>query len=517
MSQIIPQSNTLNQWIKRLDNTRLPVCESHRERALQVLKNSNKSLREIVQVISQAPIIPFIIMREANRHSSSFAEPVQNLESALSRLGMQRCVKLVNSLTATAESSMPKALRQVLLLGQHLNVQALGLFGTRMARLKHEIHVSSLLFLAPAWPLLTRQPELLEQWEQRVLGSNEPAEQVENELIGLPLTTLCLALAEHWKLPEWIIEGYRLLSENPQLLVSALHVARETQQPLLQQQKLDEQPALNTWLNRPANTVVFACGLVLAAHSSWGNEQCIRWQRLISLYLKEELADIQQITHQLAVKHARLQQHHDLWQPAQALLWPWNTERLKHHKPQLNTAPTATPASASAPQDGLSRWRRHCAELLKSPSPFHNSWDLTQGISLALQACGLQRICIVLLNKQAHYAKVSQLHGIQAEQLPDSFALPANPVIAHLLKQATHIVLCEDNAARISPHLPAELNQLFSKHNWILASLTNGQRVVMLIAADQSQSPLQPRTLQGFKKTLECAEQALRNFSTRSN
>lgn len=509
MSNIVPQTNTLIQWVKRLDNTRLPVCQTQRALALQALQNSNKSIGEIVQVISQAPIIPFIIMREANRSISALAEPVQNLESALARLGMQRCSELVSSLVAVQESMIPKALRQILLLGQHLNIQALGLFGSRMARLKNEIHVNSLLFLAPAWPLLTRQPELLEQWEQRVLGGNEPAEEVERELIGLPLTALCLALAEHWKLPDWIIEGYRLLSENPQRLVSALHVARQTEQPLLQQQQLDEQPALNSWLNRPANTVVFACGLVLAAHNCWGNEQCVRWQRLISLYLKKELADIQQATHQLAVKHARLQPQHDLWHPAQALLWPWSTERLKQVKPQ---------ASNAAPRsDDLTQWRHHCAALLKTPSPFTGSQDLTERISLALQACGLQRICIALFNKQAQHWAVSHLFGINTEQLPSSFILPINPVSQHLLKQTTHIVLSEANAAQLSAHLPSELKQLFAKHNWILASLSNGHSVVMLIATDQSSAVLAASTLQGFKKTLQCAEYALRHFSSVSN
>ncbi len=69
-------------------------------------------------------------------------------------------------------------------------------------------------------------------------------------------------MAEHWKLPDWIIDTYRRLNDNPEQLVQALHIAGHTEQPLLQQQRLDEQPVLNNWLNRPANTLVFTCGLV---------------------------------------------------------------------------------------------------------------------------------------------------------------------------------------------------------------------------------------------------------------
>lgn len=106
-----------------------------RERALQALQSPSKSLSDIAQVISQAPTIALIIMREANHASGSLAEPVQTLDNAMSRLDLQRCGELLKSLKDDQESDIPIALRQVWLIGQHLNIQALGLFGTRMARL----------------------------------------------------------------------------------------------------------------------------------------------------------------------------------------------------------------------------------------------------------------------------------------------------------------------------------------------------------------------------------------------
>ena len=507
MLKIIPQNTVLNQWIKRLDNTRMPVYEIHSRQALHALQSPNKSLRDIAQVISQAPTIAFIIMREANRGHSSLAEPVQTLESALSRLGLERCGVLLKSLQNDQEADIPQALRQVWLLGQHLNIQAVGLFTTRMARLWQEIHWGSLLFLSPTWPLLARHPELFVEWERRVLGDNEPAASVERELIGMPLTALCLGLAEHWKLPHWIIEGYRLLNDNPQQLVRALHIARQTEQPLLQQQKLDQLPMLNNWLNRPANTLVFTCGLVMAAHNSWGSEQCLRWQRLLSLYLKQELASVQQTTHQLAVEHARLQRNHDLWQPAQALLWPWETQRLRQ--------PAAKLSAAAPTSEDLVQWRTHCSELLRSPSSFSNTVQITQSLSQALQACGMRRICIMLRDQKTQHVQVSHVHGIKSEKIPHTFALESNAVLAHLLKQPTHLIITDQNASRITPHIPTALCTVFSQTTWALASVSNGRRVVMLIAADQRAADLHPLTLQGFKKTLECIERALVLFSSR--
>ena len=144
MSNILPQSKTLAEWIKLLDNTRLPVYREQRERALQALQSPSHSLRDIAQVISQAPTIAFIILREANRGHSSIAEPVQTLENALSRLGLQRCGTLLKSLIDDQEIDIPFGLRQIWLIGQHLNIQAVGLFSTRLARLWHEIHWGSL-------------------------------------------------------------------------------------------------------------------------------------------------------------------------------------------------------------------------------------------------------------------------------------------------------------------------------------------------------------------------------------
>ena len=508
MPNILPKNNkALEHWIQQLDNTRLPVYKAQRELALAALHSGDQSLGEIAQVISQAPTIAFIIMRESNRNSSTRAQAVQTLEQALSRLGLTRCGVLLNSLVDDQESDIPFALRQVWMIGQHLNVQAKGLFSTRMARLAQEIHWGSLLFLSPSWPLLTRHPEFFSEWERRVLGNNEPALSVEQELLGMPLTQLCLGLAEHWQLPDWIIEGYRLLNDNAHILVQALSIARHTEQPLLQQQKLDDQPTLNNWFHRPANTLVLACGLVMAAHNSWGNEQCIRWQRLISLYLNQELAVVQQTTHQLAVEHARLQRTDDLWQPAQTLLWPWSVRRLRQ------TAATAQPVPPNS--DDLAQWRDHCSQLLQSPSPFSNPVQLTHCISLALQACGMRRICIMLLNAQELQLQVTHTHGFSPEQIPARFNMIEHPTTASLLTEPSCLVITDTNRAQLTPHLPAELHTFFKRTHWVLASLSNGSRQVMLIAADQAAVALHPITLQAFKKTLEHIGRALVLFNSR--
>ncbi len=106
---------------------------------------------------------------------------------------------------------MPRALSQLLLISRHAMQQASGLFATRLARLWQEIHWGSLLTLAPVWALATAHPQLLESWQQRVqvYGLGRCSSEVEEELLGMPLLPICRALADRWRLPQWVIQGYR--------------------------------------------------------------------------------------------------------------------------------------------------------------------------------------------------------------------------------------------------------------------------------------------------------------------
>jgi hypothetical protein len=61
------------------------------------------------------------------------------------------------------------------MISQHATQQANGFFASRLARLWQDIHWGSLLFLSPLWPLALTFPELLEEWELRVIHKGESA------------------------------------------------------------------------------------------------------------------------------------------------------------------------------------------------------------------------------------------------------------------------------------------------------------------------------------------------------
>lgn len=499
-----PLPRTLADWIKQLDAVRLPVAAASHERLRHVLGSSSNTLRDIAEALQGSPSVALELVREANRAGNALGSATESVEGALNRLGLKRSAELLARLPALPAEQIPLPLRQIQLISQHAMQQASGLFGARLARLWQEIQCNSLLFLSPLWPLLVHHPRLYPEWERRVLVHGEPERKVELDLLGVPLLRLCLALAEHWRLPEWVLQAYRALNHDRRLLIKALHIARDQSSPLHQQQALDADSGLSRWLTHPANTILLANGVALSAHDNWTCPHSLRWQRLTALYMRVPLEELQQQIHQHAAQSARVHGQPDLWHPAVALLWPWEARRF-----QMAPEPPAAP-SASA----LQEWRRHCTQLLQEPSPFANIVQLTACARDAFQACGMGRTLILMLDRSS-----GRLVAQQAAGLAPTAGLSLDPaqsqVTKRLLEQAGQLRLTPANAPQFSALIPGHLKGLFSSDHLLLRSIASHGRVVMLVVADQQGLPFADVTLQAFGKTVQCIERALDRFAHR--
>lgn len=210
MESKIPTQNprTLDAWVKLLDGVRLPVPKHSHDRVMSAINDYRRSLREIAELMQDSPALVLSVMREANHPANaSQAEPAESLEIALNRLGLARSKELLNRLPALPDADIPPVLRQFLMISQHAAQQASGLFASRLARLWQEIHWGSLLFLSPLWPMALTCPALLDAWELRVIHKGEDAAQVEEELFGVRIMALCQAVAEQWRLPQWVTQA----------------------------------------------------------------------------------------------------------------------------------------------------------------------------------------------------------------------------------------------------------------------------------------------------------------------
>ncbi|MDI3356237.1 HDOD domain-containing protein [Pseudomonas sp. UYIF39] len=501
-----PKPTTLEGWVKLLDGVRLPVPQASHDRVCKAIANSRSSLRDIAELIQDSPALALSVIREANRHThGSMTEPAENLEVAINRLGLKRTEELLARLPAEPQLDIPVALRQLQMISQHATQQANGFFASRLARLWQDIHWGSLLFLSPLWPMALTHPQLLEEWELRVIHKGESARKVEKQLFGARLLDICLALVDIWRLPIWVQQGYRLLLNEQRELVKVLRIARDSDHPLRQQNRLDDDPTLRRWLNQPANTVLLANGLALSAQQAWDSPHSERWQYLTSLYLQIPMDEVQQQLHQQAANSARHHAMPDLWHPAVSLIWPWGMNRV--HAGLL-------PAPAPTAED-LAKWRRQCAELLVEPSRFTNAMHLTTSARDALVACGMRRVMILMADRPHDNLRVHQTAGLQKEVAGLNFAVSQSTLLQRLLSQQAQVRLTPANYAQFSALLPASLRSQFGGEHLLLRSLVNNGRVIMIVVADQGGGPFSEITVQAFGKTAQCIEKALHSFSHR--
>ncbi|WP_278462546.1 HDOD domain-containing protein [Stutzerimonas kunmingensis] len=502
MTTTPPLPRTIPAWIKALDDAPLPAFAGVHGKVRLALRDSSKSMRQIAELIQDSPVLALRFIQEANRGIGD-SQPAESLEVALSRIGLQRAEALLARIPAMEAADMPQPLRQLVLISRHASQQANGLFAARLARLWQDIHWGSLLFLSPAWALIGAYPHLLDSWEQRVLVKGEPASRVERELLGVSLLELCLRLAEHWRLPDWIIQGYRLLGTDRRRLIKALHIAHDNEHPLHQQQMLDADPDLRRWLTLPSNTIVLANGLALSSHHSWSGVHSLRWQRLAGLYLQVSLADLQQMVHQQAATSAREIGRTDLWHPAQGLLWPTGTRFQV-----LRAAPVASDAD-------LAEWREHCRRLLSEPTPFSNVLQLTATASQALACAGMQRALVLLFDRKQNRLVAQQSAGLPSDAARLTLTPEQSQIVRRLLEKPAQLRLQPANMAQFSALLPGSLKALFSGEHLLLRSLGIDGRVLMLVVSDQNGAPFSDTTLQTFAKTTQCIERALATFSRR--
>ncbi len=510
MAQFMPTSpslpRTLAAWIKALDAVRLPIAPEEHQRARQALTDEHRSLREIADLLESSPVVVLQLMREANRSSHALGDPAETLEVALTRIGLKRASEVLSRVPLLEPGAGCPAFHQVVLISQHASQQASGLFSARLARLWQEIHWSSLLFLAPVWTLIGAHPELLEAWEQRVLVKSEPVRRVERDLLGLPLVELCLGLARHWQLPAWVIEGYRVLTEDRRRLVKALHIVRDNEHPLQQQQVLDDDPDLRRWLTLPSNTPLLANGLAISAHHTWSGLHTLRWECLTALYLNQPLGALQQLIHQLAVRSAERHALAGLWHPALSLVMPWESRY-----PPPRQAPAAAPASAQT----VSLWRKYCAELLQSPSAFINALQLTACARDAYLAGGIARVLLLQLDPARNLLVTRQSSGLGAAAATLQLDPAHSQLLRQLMEKPRQLQLTPENFARFSAFLPGAIKSLFASENLLLRSLASNGRTVMLVIADQQGAPWTETALQVFSKTGQCLERALDNYAQR--
>ena len=496
---------SLDAWLERLDGAQLPVSARQREQLRRELQRADRPLHTIAQRLQTCPALTLALLREANRHGTGpLGGTTEHLESALVRLGVNRAEAILLGLPERSASTLPPALIQLLQISQHAQHQAAGLFASRMARLEGEILCASQLFLAPLWALTQAFPDLLQRWEARVLGEHQPARAVEQDLFGVPLVELSLALARRWRLPEAVILGYQALCRERDTLIQCLRLARRPGANPLQHLQ-DDNPELLRWLTRPTLSALLANALALAAQHAWDDARSLRWQRLTALYLDLPLERLQTRVHCLAVDSARLLPAGPAWHPALALLWPTGSRR----------PPAAEPPSLLSSFFRPEEWRRLCERFSQQPSAFLNLPHLLASAAQVLELCGLQRFALLFSDRQGQLIALHQ-HGLPP-RTPRLQADPGRwPLLPQLVAQSVLVHVSPQRNAGLCRKLPPDIREQFDERHMIMRGFDLGGRNSLVLFGDQHGMPFSDRQLELLEKTARVIERGTLTFGRRA-
>src|SRR3546814_13163218 len=105
-----PRPTTLEGWVKLLEGVHLPVPQASHDLVCKAIADSNRSLRDIAELIQDSSALALSVIREANHHTpGNFAEPADNTEVAINRLGLKRTEELRARLPSLPEHQIPNA------------------------------------------------------------------------------------------------------------------------------------------------------------------------------------------------------------------------------------------------------------------------------------------------------------------------------------------------------------------------------------------------------------------------
>ena len=506
---------------QKLNATVLPITPAQRKRLLNQLNSEMLSMGELTQEILSVPVAALHICRAAGDAARNRDIDILTLEQACGLLGTQRLGTLLGNIPVLEEEQLPKAYTQLLSISEHAVSQAQGLFSQRIARLWHEMSLATLLFLSPLWALTYNKPYIFDQWDELNRGllpkHLSKRKVADNTALGFLLVQ---QVAQDWWLPPWILQGYRSLNASRRIMVKALHIARNANNPQEQQAQLDADRELYRWLTQPANSLLMASGIALGSHHNWYAVHTLRWQQLSALFLGCSVAQAQHTSHESAANSARAQHNRSPgqpWLPAMSLPWPADyAPAVEPAAKPASTPSTPTPPAPIRPE----RWRHLCVTLNTQPSPFTT---LPQLLDCALKAMhdglGLQQCWIALFNGKSQQLVVGAALGFEAGQTAVGTKLgnPRDSAWGNWLSSEPCHHLDKERLSSLGPLLPSALKVMAPDSAFELIPMIHKNQVLGLMFACNpgNQRLMDQQRQKALIKTASCAVTGLLNFKQR--
>ena len=530
----------LNYWRKELLKVSLPALADTGARLIKMLKDSDTSLRDLEQVISDDPVLSFQLIAKASQLRTNPENDVLSLSHALSLLGMDKLRPMLSKVkyirfdpAKTAHNAFLQALNNSL----HAATQAYQIAEHKDPGTGESHYWISLRLSSVFWLLSLASPKTYHAIEKRV-QTGESRSRVEQELMGCTTQQLTRTMLKDWHLSEYTQSNLnQLLGAKAAMLGAMAKCAwRKEIAPEIPRH-------VGHFLQTPWTASVLAHWLALNASVNWFSPKTERIERMIATYLHQHLDNVVPLLHRNAVLCSASHRLDGVWLPAVKLLHPplpkrsvrkkAKTEKNKKSKRYADLSsdtrvraelkPVRVPSEPLKPVDQKSEQQPAPVKKVRTPKPKTSdsapktvTQDKSQAVQTALfklyylQTVKQQQVfsihqmmdgasqvlhfdlgltrCILFMKSRSH----GSVKGLYAKGFEDNTPFAKMTLTADnqhlfgkLLQKQAALWVKKENLTRYIPELPEGLWQhLNNPEEFVLSSIMLRGKVSGILYAD---------------------------------
>lgn len=515
---------TLQDWLVRLGPSELPAF-GQTLAELSVLRREGEGLpaNRVASAILSDPYLTLRVLHNANNRARH--EPnVTTVEHALMMSGLQAFMESVRDIAPlenTAFGRDPQAMGQVLALlrvAQHAAWQARDFAVLHRDIRAEEVEVAALIHYIPLFLLWLKTPA-----EARHLTRayrRFPAEQAEQDVLGIPLKHLRQELLTSWMMPDLtrdLLDDRHGERDRQTLLRGCLDLAGHCARGWWAPELLEDYVRLAGVENMPLDSVVatiHANAVRVARHSRWiPSPPAASWLVMEPGEWPPEAQDEDE-TVEPASATAKTSTPEPSPRPVQKARDAVTSASPPQESPK--SPPSSEPAAPQTTREEQPAEQHVCPMPSKQvfqesmrgiEAHLDRSLNLNQMSAIILKGLhsglGLSRIMFAMTTPDGKRVKCRFTLGIPTGDPLRHFEFPleSKDLFAQLMKKMQGVWINDDNRERLWPMVSPKLREMIGVGDFYAMSLLSGVRPIGMIYADRGHGEcgLDPMSYTDFK------------------
>lgn len=459
-------NESLEEWVKKLDQSCLPALRANTEHLKQLASDENADMGQLVALIESDPGLTLRLMRYINnlRHKHLRSE-ITTVRHALMMLGLSHVQKIPQNVPAVEDLDETVQRR---MLG-HFNRSFHAAYQARdWARLTRdmvadELYMAALLRNVGEMLLELIAPGEMERVREIMHEKQMESDEAEYVVFGFTADQLTNELARLWRLPTILIDS--LHSENAQR-------------------------------NRVLN-VMLAAQLAEYAERGWYSRSIYELEEQIADLLFVDVASVATLVHRNAVEAARESTAFRVVHPAATLIHPVAIQSETEAVQNRETSPA--PAKSTDEPDVNSDFclmpqRQVLVKAMKKLAEADESVPLKDIIALALEGMheglGLNRVVFAMLTPDKGQLRARSIVGSDNDPLFNRFVidLVSHNLFVRLMEKPQSLWVSDENRGKFFPLIPIQFHKLIRNDTFFVMSLFIRNKPVGMFYADRHTS-----------------------------